>query len=285
MLVRVDMWNEPRAGTVEAWAVRFVRCVDAHAKLALEAPPELGLDANWCEDGVERRLTAPGRPKEWLVTERAEKAAKPGALTRVEERARMLHTFAHHELQAAELFAWALLAFPRTPRAFRIGLVKLLREEMSHLALYTARLRDFGVSFGAHPLRDWFWQRVAGCDAPLQFVALQGLGLEGANLEHAARWAQLFRNVGDDESAAIIATVEREEIGHVAFARHWFEHFSGAPLSFERWSLALPSPLTPALFHGTPLNIAARAAAGIDDDFLAQLERSGPAVRPKSPTP
>jgi len=285
MLVRVNSWNEPAAGTVEAWALRFLRCEDAVAKLRPSAPPELADDSSWTEDGVVRRLAQATRPAAWRVVGRAEKAAKPGALARVEERVRMLHTFAHHELQAAELFAWALLAFPETPRAFRAGLMKLLGEELRHLALYLERLDALGARFGQHQVRDWFWQRVSACSTPLEFVALQGIGLEGANLEHAARWAQLFRNVGDEESAAIITTIEREEIGHVAFARHWFEHFSGAPLSFERWSRALPSPLTPALFHGTPLNTAARSAAGLEREFLEQLARTGPAVRPRVSAP
>ncbi|MEZ5973407.1 MAG: DUF455 family protein [Planctomycetota bacterium] len=96
---------------------------------------------------------------------------------------------AHHELQAAEMFAWALLAFPETPLAFRQGLWRLLRsEELGHLALYLQRLAALGTRFGDEPVRDWFWSRLGSVQTPVEFVAFLGLGLEGANLEHAQRF-------------------------------------------------------------------------------------------------
>jgi uncharacterized ferritin-like protein (DUF455 family) len=278
----VNAFAAPRPASVEAWAFEFIAEVDAARKLGAGVAPDVRDDARWCEDGVERRVEAPGRPSEWSVTRRAEKAAKAGALGRVEERVRMLHVFAHHELQAAELFAWALLAFPGTPRAFRAGLVALCEEELRHCRAYVRRIEELGGKFGQHSLRDWFWERVGGVQTPLEFVALQGVGLEGANLEHAARWAKLFRAAGDEASAQLIDTVEREEVGHVAFACKWFGRLSGEALTFERWAAALPSPLTPALFHGTPLNFAARRRAGLDEAFLDALRGAGPAVRAKA---
>jgi uncharacterized ferritin-like protein (DUF455 family) len=182
----------------------------------------------------------------------------------------------HHELQAAELFAWAVLAFPETPHAFRAGLVRLCVEELAHLALYKNELARLGFAPGAFPVRDWFWERVARCTDAASFVALQGLGLEGANLEHSARFAALFRAAGDESTASVLEHVEQDEIAHVAFAVHWFEHFSGAPLDYDRWRAALPPPLTPALLQGRPLNRVARARAGLDESFLARLESEPP---------
>jgi uncharacterized ferritin-like protein (DUF455 family) len=203
-----------------------------------------------------------------VVVERSSPAARSGA--------RLLHTFVHHELQAAELFAWAILAFPRTPLAFRAGLLALCREELAHLQLYLAHMRSLGTEFGAHPVRDWFWTRVTQCESPAAFVALQGLGLEGANLDHSARGAAQFRAAGDEAGAQILERVQQDEIGHVAFAAHWFEHFSGAPLDYERWRAALPSPLTPALMQGRPLALAARRSAGMNEVFLAALAAEPP---------
>jgi uncharacterized ferritin-like protein (DUF455 family) len=256
------------SATVEQWCLEFVSTTDLAAKLAPPDPGALEFEV----DAPERRIAAPGRPVEWVVVERSPPAPRAGP--------RLLHTLVHHELQAAELFAWAILAFPRTPQAFRAGLLALCREELAHLQLYLGHMRALGTEFGAHPVRDWFWQRVTQCGNPAAFLALQGLGLEGANLDHCPRVAAQFREAGDETGARILERVQRDEIGHVAFAAHWFEHFTGAPLEYGRWRAALPAPLTPALMQGRPLALAARRAAGMSADFLAQLAAE-PAIDPR----
>jgi uncharacterized ferritin-like protein (DUF455 family) len=120
-------------------------------------------------------------------------------------------------------------------------------------------------------VRDWFWRRVGACADPAAFVALQGLGLEGANLEHSARYSRHFREFGDEVGARVLDAVEADEVQHVAFAARWFAQFTGAPLDYDRWRAALPAPLTPALLQGRPLNLESRKRAGLDDAFLQRL--------------
>jgi uncharacterized ferritin-like protein (DUF455 family) len=266
----------PARGTLERWCWDFVRDDELGSKCAPPAAPAPREAASWEHDPPPRRLLAPGRPRELRVESRAARTPRGAALRRDEVRARLVHTFLHHELQAAELFAWAVLAFPAEPRAFRAGLVTLCREELAHLELYAAHLGRLGFAFGDFPVRDWFWERVPRCPDALAFVALQGLGLEGANLEHSRRFAELFRAAGDEAGAAVLERVEREEIAHVAFAHTWFERLSGSPLSYESWRDRLPPPLTPALLRGRPLNRRARERAGFDRAFLDRLEREVP---------
>jgi len=256
------------SATVEQWCQDFVGTKDLAAKLAPPDPSALP----FAIDAPELRIAAPGRPPELIVVERSPSAPKAGP--------RLLHTFVHHELQAAELFAWAILAFPRTPQSFRAGLLALCQEELAHLQLYLGHMRALGTEFGAHPVRDWFWARVAQCETPAAFLALQGLGLEGANLDHCPRFAAQFRAAGDEAGARILERVQQDEIGHVAFAAHWFEKFTCAPLEYGRWRAALPAPLTPALMQGKPLALAARRKAGMSEDFLAQLAAE-PAIDPR----
>ena len=261
----------PPSGTVERWCFDLVTGTALAHKCAPDEPPHA-----WEPDPPVRRLAAPGRPRELAVVARSPSAPRPGALARPAERARLLHTFVHHELQAAELFAWAVLAFPRTPQAFRAGLLRLCREELAHLGLYLAHMRALGVEFGAHPVRDWFWTRVPLATDAAAFVALQGLGLEGANLDHCPRFAAQFRAAGDEAGARILERVQQDEIGHVAFAARWFAELSGAPLTYDAWRAALPPPLTPALLRGRPLAAEARRRAGLDEPFLARLEAEPP---------
>lgn len=257
----------PPEGTVERWAWDLVSGCELEAKLSPSPPPE-----RWEHDPPVRRLPAPGRPPELDTLDRSPRTPRPGALTDPRARARLLATFLHHELQAAELAAWALLAFPDTPRAFRAGLLTLVRDELRHLASYRARLAALGAQVGDFPVRDWFWERVPSCQDALSFVALMGLGLEGGNLDHAARFARELRSAGDSESAAVVEQIGHEEEAHVRFAFGWFEHWTGG-LDFERWRAALPPPLTPSILRGRSLNRAARRRAGMDSAFLKALER------------
>jgi uncharacterized ferritin-like protein (DUF455 family) len=255
---------------VERWCWELVTSTDLERKLA-PAPVPVA-EARWEAAPPARRLPSPGRPAELERIERAPRTPRPEALANPGTRARLVHTFLHHELQAAELFAWAILAFPEAPREFRAGLLGLCGEELGHLALYREHLGVLGFAVGAFPVRDWFWERVAGVPDALAFVALLGLGLEGANLEHSARFAARFRAAGDALGARVLERIERDEIAHVTFARRWFERWTGAPLEYERWRRLLPAPLTPAVLRGLPLNRAARARAGFDRAFLARLE-------------
>ncbi len=261
----------PPEGSVERWCWDLVTTRDLARKLAPPAPPDVRDDRAWEHAPPARRVDAPGRPPELRVAARSPRTPRPGALNRPAVRGQLLHTFVHHELQAAELFAWAVLAFPATPRSFRRGLFALCRDELEHLALYARHMESLGVRFGDHPVRDWFWDRVGSCADPVAFLALQGLGLEGANLEHSARFAAGFRAAGDEAGARILDRVQAEEVAHVAFAVRWFAELTGAPLDYARWKAALPAPLTPALLQGRPLNRAARTRAGLDEEFLRQL--------------
>jgi uncharacterized ferritin-like protein (DUF455 family) len=182
----------------------------------------------------------------------------------------LLHKFWHHELQAAELMCWALLRFADAEPEFRAGLVKLCQDEIRHMRLYQQHIEALGFQIGAFPVRDWFWERVPTCANKVQFVALLGMGLEAANLEHAPRFATWFERVGDIEGARVQEQVGREEVAHVRFATRWFRRWTGRE-DFESWSAALPKPLTPLLMRGKPLNRDARRKAEMSEAFIDDL--------------
>jgi uncharacterized ferritin-like protein (DUF455 family) len=261
----------PPRGTVERWAWDYVLAASLEAKLS---PPPVP-DAWEAEIAPARRLEAPGRPPELRVVA---KAGKTRGLAAPSGRARALHTFFHHELQAAELMAWAVLAFPATPREFRAGLVRIALDEIRHMHLYAGHIARLGAHLGEFPVRDWFWEAVPRCADPAAFVATMGLGVESANLEHTASFAARFRAAGDEEGARVQERIGREEIGHARFAAHWFATFR-AGLDFDTWRRALPPPLSPMLMRGWPLHREARRSAGQSERFLDELE----AWQPDSP--
>lgn len=260
----------PEADTIERWAWDYVLTTSLDAKLAPPRAPR-----RWEERAPVRRLEAPGRPPALVVSTKADKTR---GLHAPRGRARVLHTFLHHELQAAELMAWAILAFPDAPLEFREGLLRIALDEVRHMRLYAEQIRRLGYCVGDFPVRDWFWTRIPKCREPASFVAVMGLGLESANLEHTATFAARFRDVGDEEAAHVQEIVGLEEIAHVRFGVRWFERFTGG-LDFHAWSRALPAPLSPMLMRGRSLRRDARRRAGQPERFLDELEAWQPERR------
>ena len=264
----------PPEGTVERWAWDYVRSEVLEHKLAPPEPPQ-----RWEPEPPTRRIPSPGRPPELEVSDRSARTPRPGALVRPRARAQLLATFLHHELQAAELMCWALLAFPDTPRAFRSGLVRICLDEIRHMRLYAEHMHALGFAVGDFPVRDWFWERVPTCRSPVDYVAVMGMGLEGGNLDHTQTFAERFRDVGDEDGAELQELVGREEIGHVRFALHWFERWTGQT-DFDTWVEHLPSPLSPMLMRGRPVRRAPRLRAGLGDAFIDRLDAWQPTRSP-----
>ncbi len=252
--------------TLEAWCVEYLRSTELQHKTAPPRRPD-----RFDEVRQVLRIDRPGRPPQLQVVTKSPRSLRRRELAHPERRARLLHTFWHHELQAAELMAWAVLAFPETSEEFRRGLLEVLDDELRHMRMYAARIRELGHELGGFPVRDWFWERVPTCADQVEFVALMGLGLEGGNLDHAERFGAWFREVGDEASARIQEVVGREEIAHVRFAARWFREWTGS-LDFESWRARLVEPLTPRMFRGRPLARGSRRAAGFDDAFCDALE-------------
>lgn len=262
-LARMDL--EISTPDVESWAERYVRTTDLALKLAPPAPPKM-----FRHDAAPLRLEAPGRPPELRPARRGERTPKQEALENSYYRARTLHAFLHHELQAAELMCWAILAFPESEQEFRRGLLGICLDEIRHLGLYAAHIRRLGCEVGDFGIRDWFWKRVPSCRTPVQFVAVMGMGLEAANLEHAPSFAARFRLAGDELGAEIQERIALEELAHVSFATRWFTRWTG-DCDFHTWAEQLPPPLSPWVMHGEPLARDARQRAGMPAAFVDAL--------------
>jgi uncharacterized ferritin-like protein (DUF455 family) len=270
--------------TAEGWARAYLQATCLADKFAPLAWRTLALEANVTGGGPDigetqallfalREGGGPARPTELQAQTRKVKAKKGSQLQAPAARAELFHRFLHHELQAAELFAWAILRFPDAPADFKRGLLRIASDEIRHMSLYRGHLQALGYDFGAFPIRDWFWQRVPNVATAREFVATLGLGFEGANLDHAARFTADLLQAGDESGAALQALVGEEEVAHVRFAYQWFLTFSEAPaLAFDAWTGALPKPLSPVLMRGLPLAREPRQKAGFPTEFLDSLE-------------
>ncbi len=204
---------------------------------------------------------------------------RPGRLGTREARARALARFAHHELQAVELFAYALLRWPEVPKGLSLDWYAVLLDEQRHAALYLERIEALGFRFEAFaPHSDYLWKHLpaieASEDGPSAFLAAMGLTLEQANLDFSALYRDAFAEAGDSESAAVCALVHREEIGHVRMAARWLRELRPEPDDRGRYEASVPFPLSAARAKGRRFEAAARRAAGLSDDFIEHVRRA-----------
>ena len=264
--------REPAFEDVEGWAAYYLATDELAIKMAPPVPPK-----NFGEHAP-RRVPGPGRPAQFRQAKRGERTPRLEALKEPYYRARTLHTFFHHELQAAELMCWALLSFSDAELEFRRGLLGIIFDEIRHMNLYREHIEALGCSIGDFGVRDWFWRRVPACSSKIAFVAVMGMGLEAANIEYAADFASRFRAVGDELGAAIQDRIALEELGHVRFGTHWFKVWTGG-CDFERWSLELPAPFSPWVMHGNPINESARLSAGMTEEFVLALRAYVPSPK------
>ncbi|HEY1548625.1 MAG TPA: DUF455 family protein, partial [Kofleriaceae bacterium] len=139
---------------------------DTLAAKLVPPPSQLDLD----DRELPLRIAAPGRPAELAIASARRVHTPPvQGMRDPAQRARILHALANHELQAIELFAWALLAYPDAPAAFRRGLVAILAEEQLHFGLYAERMAALGTHFGDHPVTGHFWNKLEPLVGPLEF--------------------------------------------------------------------------------------------------------------------
>ncbi|WP_374367716.1 ferritin-like domain-containing protein [Dongia sp.] len=257
-------------------AIRVLATADADAKAASAR----SLAAAWREGGVAFRSKAipPDRPA------RGERPVlcRPGDMPRrkatgnQEKRVALLHALAHIELNAIDL-AWDMIARfadDSLPRAFLEDWIRVGDEEALHFSLLAARLRELGMVYGDLPAHDGLWQAASETAHDLLArLAIVPLVLEARGLDVSPATIAELRRGGDAASADTLEIIYRDEIGHVAIGKRWFDHVASArgldPQS--TWQ-----DLVRRHFRGhlkPPFNTEARDAAGFSAAFYAPLAK------------
>ena len=138
----------------------------------------------------------------------------------------LLHALAHIELNAIDL-AWDLIArFSNggLPRAFFADWLGVAAEDAEHFVLLSSRLAALGSAYGALPAHDGLWEAAAAtAHDVIARLAIVPLVLEARGLDVTPEMILRLERAGDCESAAILARIYRDEIGHVAVGVRWFD--------------------------------------------------------------
>jgi uncharacterized ferritin-like protein (DUF455 family) len=194
------------------------------------------------------------------------------ALADPHRRAVAHHIMANHELQAVEVMAWTLLAFPDVPPAFRLGLAAIIGDEQRHTRMHVERARTLGVEFGDYPVNSYIWQKSMEFRSPLDYLAGLPLLFEARNLDHTLEFAAEFEAAGDPRSAALMRAIHRDEIRHVAFGIEWLRRLKSPDVSdWDAFAAHLRWPLRPGKARGHTLDRPSREAAGLSADFIDRI--------------
>ena len=227
--------------------------------------------------GPATRIEVPARTPELQFAARRTTPAMPHPETFHEPRRRAIahHIMANHELQALEVMAWTLLAFPEAPTEFRLGLATIMGDEQRHTQMHIERAASLGLRFGDLKVNCYIWKKAAEFTSILEYLAGLPLTFEGRNLDHTLEFEEYFQAVDDPKSAAMMRQIHRDEIEHVAFGYTWLQRLKPDHLTdWEAYQQALHWPLRPDKSVGDTFHRGPREAAGLSPSFLAELERS-----------
>jgi len=229
------------------------------------------------QPGPARRFDEPVRPLNLQFAPRrtAPSLPSPAAFANQEKRGIAHHIMANHELQALEVMAWTLLAFPDAPSDFRHGVALIMADEQRHTRMHIERAAKLGRTFGSLPVNCYIWKKAMSFTSVLDYLAGLPLVFEGANLDHTLELAQAFSAAGDERSAALMRIIHRDEIEHVRFGLDWLRKLKPDHLSdWEAFDSHLHWPLRPVKAKGENFQKEARLQAGMSEDFIARLEQA-----------
>ena len=220
------------------------------------------------------RIDRPNRPSDLQFAARRTAPAMPKgpALRDTQKRAVAHHIMANHELQALEVMAMVLLAFPNAPADFRLGMARIMFDEQRHTRLHANRAAELGAHFGSLPVNSYIWQKACDYTSVLEYVAGLPLVFEGANLDHTIEFEQYFLQHNDRRGAEIMRAIHLDEIEHVRFGINWLRRMKMPDESdFATWKNALKWPIRPKHARGDHFQRQARLDAGLTTNFIEEL--------------
>lgn len=264
---------------LEEYALSILHSGSLSSKLASPEIVELGLDGLGSSFSLSEFKVPekPNRLTQFQASQLKSAKLKPSQLTGTNlgnemERAQLLHSFANHELQAIELFAWAILRFPQAPAEFRRGLLRVIGDEQKHFKLYEQRMNQFGFQFGDFPVNDFMWKVLTKSATLEQFTAAMSLSFEQANLDFACFYRDAFARAGDMETSEVLNIVLHDEIQHVRHGVTWSDKWKEEGqtlLEFHEQNLVFP--LTLARARGSFFREEPRQKAGFPEGYISEL--------------
>lgn len=251
-LLNTDPWrkSESVSALYAAWQ-KGQLALDVHAKLATP-------------DAIPGRPDVPKLVSPLQVEKRS---------MRTEEgRAALIHALAHIEFNAINLALDAVWRFSDMPEQYYGDWLQVAAEEAYHFGLLNDYLVKMGHRYGDFSAHNSLWEMAEKTqDDVLARMALVPRTMEARGLDASPPLRNKFAQIGDDEAAAILDIILRDEIGHVAIGNRWFnwlcEQRGLAPIA--AYDTLAKQYHAPAMRK--PLNMEARRKAGFTEEELSLL--------------
>ncbi|WP_410499046.1 ferritin-like domain-containing protein [Chitinibacter sp. S2-10] len=218
------------------------------------------------------KVDAPGRPERPALV-------PPTALPRrrnlalAENRAALLHAFAHIEFNAINLALDAIYRFRAMPADYYADWLRVAQEEAYHFSLLREHLRSLGFDYGDFDAHNSLWEMAVRTDADVMArMALVPRILEARGLDAVPPIREKLAAVHDERACEILDIILRDEIGHVRIGNRWYhwccEQRDLAPIATF---VALLRDYDAPKFRGA-LNHLARIEAGFSAEEMALIE-------------
>lgn len=265
------------APSLRRQALAILCLSDAHEKAAATRRMRLAAEATAPEalgigEAIAAELPLPGRPPlpELVAPQRVERRR---SIHTPAGRAALIHALAHIEFNAINLALDALWRFDAMPVAFYLDWLRVADEEALHFSLLAQHLATLDARYGDFPAHNSLWEmadKTAG--DVLARMALVPRTLEARGLDASPPVRAKLAAAGDHEAAAIIDIILRDEVGHVAIGNRWYRWLCACRGLDPVTTYAELAARYQAPRLRPPFNLAARRAAGFDEDELAWLE-------------
>lgn len=184
-------------------------------------------------------------------------------------RASMIHSLAHIEFNAINLALDAIVRFEGLPDPYYWDWWTVAYEEATHFQLLSQHLNTMGYGYGDFPAHNGLWEMAEKTQHSLgDRMAMVPRTLEARGLDACPLMKDKLLQVGDEQGAAILDVILRDEIKHVSIGHQWFvfacERDNVEPiLTYRQMSELYKAPkIRP------PFNYHARQAAGFYPEEL-----------------